>query len=420
MDRGELEREQLQKLRRMLVPVLERNAFYRSKLEAAGLVAGGPGVATLEELRRWPLTTKEELSADQEATPPFGTNLTEPIGRYVRIHQTSGTSGRPLRCVDTAESWAWWGRCWAMVYDNAGVTAADRIFFAFSFGPFIGFWSAFEGARQVGALALAGGGMTSLQRLHAMLDNQATVLVCTPTYALHLAAIARKQGIDLTASRVRTTIHAGEPGANIESTRRRIEEAWGATCFDHAGATEVGAWGFECRERAGLHLNENEFIGEVVDPVTGEPADAGELVITNLGRIGMPVIRYRTGDKVEIDPTPCPCGRPFVRFRGGVVGRIDDVLVIRGVNVFPSAIENIVRRFPEVGEFAVDVCRRGELDEIELRVEVEAGLAQDLAVGVTEALREALGLRAHVIPVAFETLPRYGLKARRFRDHRLK
>jgi phenylacetate-CoA ligase len=271
---------------------------------------------------------------------------------------------------------------------------------------------------MVGALAIAGGGMTSLQRLHSIVENEATVLVSTPTYALHLAEVARHEGINLAGSAVRTTIHAGEPGANIEGTRRRIEAAWGARCFDHAGATEIGAWGFECARRAGLHLNESEFIGEVIDPVSGEPANTGELVLTNLGRAAMPVIRYRTGDKVEADRTPCECGLPFVRFRDGIAGRIDDVLIIRGVNVFPSAIENVVRRFVEVSEFAVDVRRRGELDEMELRVEVEAGDAQAIAGGLKTALRDALGLRARVSPVAPGTLPRYDLKARRFRDHR--
>lgn len=416
-DRRQLEAGQLASLRRMLEPVLERNPFYRRKLGAAGLAAAGD-VGTLADLKRFPLTTKAELSADQEATPPFGTNLTEPLGSYVRIHQTSGTTGRPLRCLDTAESWAWWGRCWARVYESAGVTEADRIFFAFSFGPFIGFWSAFEGARHIGALAFAGGGMTSLQRLHAIVDNRVTAVVCTPTYALHLAEVARHAGIDLQASAVRTTIHAGEPGANIENTRARIEADWGARCFDHAGATEVGAWGFECAERSGLHLNEDEFIGEVVDPETGSDADSGELVVTNLGRAGMPVIRYRTGDKVDVDRAACPCGRPFIRFRGGVVGRIDDVLIIRGVNVFPSAIENVVRRFAEVVEFGVDVHRRGELDEIELRVELQGGDAQAIAAALKVALREALGLRAQVVAVAPQSLPRYDLKARRFRDHR--
>jgi phenylacetate-CoA ligase len=252
--REELEQIQLEKLRTLLESVLQSNAFYKDKLEGAGL-ARAADVSNLEAYQRLPFTTKEELSADQVAHPPYGTNLTFGRQHYIRVHQTSGTTGERLRWLDTEESWHWWARCWAAVYNGAGVTALDRIFFAFSFGPFIGFWSAHEGARHIGALAFPGGGMSSEQRLDAILTNQITVLICTPTYALHLAEVAAAEGIDLAASSVRTTIHAGEPGAGLPSTRQRIQEAWGARCYDHAGATEVGAWGFECSEQAGLHLN---------------------------------------------------------------------------------------------------------------------------------------------------------------------
>lgn len=192
--------------------------------------------------------------------------------------------------------------------------------------------------------------MSSSQRATALLDLDISVLICTPTYALHLAETAEAERIDIKGSNVRVTIHAGEPGASVPVTRKRIESAWGARCYDHAGATEIGAWGFECQAQSGVHVNEGEFISEVIDPATGEPADEGELVLTNLGRIGMPVIRYRTGDRVRIDRDVCECGRTFVRCVGGIIGRIDDVLIVRGINVFPSAIENIVRRFPEIGE----------------------------------------------------------------------
>lgn len=417
-DRTRLELTQLERLRALLDQVLRCNPFYRAKLAAVGLRRGAD-VEDLRALSKLPFTTKAELVADQEAHPPFGTNLTESIECYVRMHQTSGTTGRPLRWLDTAQSWGWWLRCWQTVYESAGVTAADRIFFAFSFGPFIGFWSAFEGAQRLGAMALAGGGMSSLQRLQAIGESAATVLVCTPTYALHLAEVARGEGVDLPASAVRVTIHAGEPGAGVEATRRRIESAWGARCFDHAGATEVGAWGFECAYRSGLHLNEEELIGEVIDPASGMPAEQGELVLTNLGRACMPVIRYRTGDRVQVERGPCRCGRPFIRFRGGIIGRVDDALIIRGVNVYPTAIEDVVRRFDEVGEFAVDVHRHGELDQLELRIEVQPGADEEAVVRrLREALREALHLRATVLPVAQGALPRFELKARRFRDHR--
>jgi phenylacetate-CoA ligase len=272
LGRPALQAIQLKKLQLLLGDVLKGNRFLTSKLEAAG-VTRPEDVATFADYRRLPFTDKRELSVDQAAHPPYGSNLTWPNERYTRIHQTSGTKGEPLRWLDTDDSWQWWARCWATVYRAAEVDDADRIFFAFSFGPFIGFWSAYEGARSIGALAIPGGGMSSVQRLRALVTHEASVLVCTPTYALHLAEVAEEEGIDIAGSSVTATIHAGEPGASLPATKQRIERAWGARCFDHAGATEVGAWGFECAVQAGVHVNEAEFIAEIIDPSTGEPAD---------------------------------------------------------------------------------------------------------------------------------------------------
>ena len=411
-----LERRQLDRLRAMLGPVLADNSFYRAKLGRAGVAAGS--LDSLAAYRRLPFTSKDELSRDQAQHPPYGRLMTYPAHCYTRLHQTSGTTGQRLRWLDTAASWAWWGRCWATVFRAAGVGAADRIFFAFSFGPFIGFWSACEGARRLGALIIPGGGMSSLQRVEAILANRATVLVCTPTYALHLAQVAAEAGFDLADSPVHTTIHAAEPGASLPATRARLERSWGARCFDHAGATEVGAWGFACQVQDGIHLNEGEFICEVIDPSSGAPAQEGELVITNLGRIGMPVIRYRTGDRVELDPRACPCGRSYRRLLGGVTGRLDDALIVRGVNCYPSAVENIVHRFPQVVEFAVDVHRRNALDEVELRLELRGGDGERTAAEIGRVLHQSLGLRVAVETVPDGTLPRFDLKARRFTDHR--
>lgn len=416
LGRNALEEIQLRKFQLMLAQVLPSNSFYRKKL--AQLDFPPDKVRDMEQFRRLPFTTKQELSEDQTAHRPYGTNLTFPRDSYTRIHQTSGTTGQPFRCLDTPESWNWWTRCWTSVYEAAGVTRRDRVFFAFSFGPFIGFWSGYEAAQRIGALAFPGGGMTSHQRAKAIVENDISVLVCTPTYALHLAEVAQEEEIDIASSNVRITIHAGEPGAGLPSTKARLEKAWAARCYDHAGATEVGAWGYECQEQAGLHLNEGEFIFEVIDPETGGQAQEGELVITNLGRIGMPVIRYRTGDRVKLAEGPCPCGRGFRRLEGGVIGRIDDALIVRGVNVFPTAIEDVVRRFPETGEFALDVYRRGELDDLEIRLEVVAGEPEAVAAAVEKEIRLGLGLRVKVTSVPFGSLPRFDLKARRVTDHR--
>src|SRR5438094_4753500 len=220
-------------------------------------------------------------------------------------------------------------------------------------------------------MVLPGGGQDSPTRLAWMEKLGATALVCTPSYALHLLEVAGQRGMDLRKLGVRTTVHAGEPGAGIPAVRARIEEAWAARAFDHAGMTEMGAYGFECARQAGLHVNESEFIAEVIDPVSGAPAQEGELVLTNLGRAGSPAIRYRTGDRVRVANAPCACGRTFLRLAGGILGRLDDMLIVRGVNVFPSAIEGIVRRFTAIEEFQVEVFRDGELDEVRVLVEVE-------------------------------------------------
>ena len=383
------------------LPDLQRdNAFYRAKLPARA--------STLLDL---PFTTKAELSEDQAAHPPFGTNLTYPIERYARLHQTSGTTGQPLRLLDTAESWDWWRECWQSVYRAAGVTAEDRIFFAFSFGPFIGFWSAFAGAERLGALCLTGGAMTTTERVAAIMATEATVLLSTPTYALRLAEAAREEGIDLARSALRVSIHAGEPGASIPGTRERIEKALGVEAFDHTGATEVGAHGFSCSARDGVHINESEFIVEILDG-SGNARDegTGELVLTNLGRWGMPVIRYRTGDRVTAVRGTCACGRTLVKLAGGIAGRVDDMITVRGVNVFPSAIEAIVRRFDEVGEYRVELSTVREMDELHCTVEAPA----DVAERVASAIHRELGIRCRVKTVASGTLPRFEMKARRF------
>ena len=411
---------QLQKLQVMLEELWDRNAFYTEKLKTAGV---GPGdVRTLADLTRLPLTTKHELTTDQAAHPPFGTNLTYPVEAYIRYHQTSGTTGAPLRVLDTEESWDWWGRCWGFVLAGAGLTAADRLFSAFSFGPFIGFWSAIEGARKIGAMMIPGGGRDSPQRLDLMRESGATALCCTPTYALRLAEVAREKSIDLHALPVRATIHAGEPGANVPATKQRIEESWGAKCYDHAGASEVGAHSFECEAQpGGIHVIESEFIVEVLDPATGQPVEPGtrgELVITNLGRLGFPIIRYRTGDVVQLDTAPCVCGRTFARLQGGILGRADDMITVRGVNVFPSAVENIIRRFNEVDEFRVTVHTVRHMDEMEVEVELMEGADPSTVAAIGQAIDTLLAFRPEVRLVPRGTLPRFELKAKRFHVQR--
>ncbi len=418
MPREQLQALQSQKLEALLGQIYGQNRFYTTKLKEAG--AAPADIRSLDDLARLPLTTKSELLQAQADTPPFGSNATFPESAYTRFHQTSGTTGTPLRVLDTPESWDWWGRCWGYVLSGAGLTAEDRLFVPFSFGPFIGFWAAVAGAKQIGALMIPGGGRNSVQRLSLMRELGATAMCCTPTYALRLAEVARDEGIDLADIPMRITIHAGEPGANVPSTKARIQEAWSAQCFDHAGASEVGAHSFECAEQPeGTHVIESEFIAEVLDPKTGKTVPAGEtgeLVITNLGRIGYPVIRYRTGDLVRLNPSVCACGRTFARFDGGVLGRADDMVIIRGVNVFPSAVENLVRRCEAVDEFQVTVFTQREMRELSIDVEVaKTADAEGARAAVAQMLLDALGLRPAVRVVPRGSLPRFELKAKRFK-----
>ncbi len=392
----EIRDQQLKKLRVGLTAVLTGNQFWRDRLHS---------VDGWDDFKRLPLTSKSELLADQASHPPFGTNLTYSVDRYVRLHQTSGSSGQlPLRWLDTGESWDWWLRIWAEhVYRVASVTPADRVFLAFSFGPFIGFWSAFGGAERLGALCMSGGAMTSEQRVRSILDLGATVLLSTPTYALRLADVARGMGVDLAESSVRVTIHAGEPGASIPATRDAIEAEWSASSFDHTGMTELGPTGFSCSARDGVHLIESEFIFEVTDD--------GELVATNLGRWGMPLIRYRTGDRVVVSREPCPCGSPFMKIVGGIQGRVDDMFTVRGVNLYPSQVEDIVRRHPGVADFVIEHRRERRMDEVALVVETSA--ASFSAERLEADLRQALGVRLDCRVVPAGTLPRSELKSRR-------
>lgn len=407
--RDRLSEHQWRRFHAMARELLAGNPFVRRKWQAAG-VSSVDDLRGWDDFRRLPFTVKRELAEDQAAHPPFGTSLTYPLERYVRVHQTSGTTGTPIRWLETKESWEWWARCWAFVLAGAGVRPGDRVFFPFSFGLFVGFWGGFEGARALGAMAIPGGGQDSPMRLALMEALGATVLVCTPSYALHLAEIARERGVDLRKLPVRTTVHAGEPGAGIPAVRARIQENWGARAFDHAGMTELGAYGYECAEQAGLHVNESEFIAEVIDPATGQPAREGELVLSNLGRWGSPTIRYRSGDRVRVAEAPCACGRTFMRLEGGILGRLDDMLIVRGINVFPASIEGVVRRFPAIDEFQIEVFRDGELDEVRVLVELE----DPSGVGpVQEAFREVLGIRLQVAAVPLKSLPRFELKARR-------
>lgn len=414
--RSKLEEWQFEQLSTLLKCIVPANPFWTKKLSEAGVDPSQ--ITSLADLQKIPFTTKSELVEDHHAHPPYGTNLTFPVTEYSRLHQTSGTTtGKPLRWLDTPASWEWMLNCWSTTYRLLGLRRDDRLCFPFSFGPFLGFWAGFEGAARQGNLCLAAGGMSSEARLKLILDNHVTWLGCTPTYALRLAEVAAGLGIDVASSSVRAILVAGEPGGSIPSVRAKISAVWGARVFDHWGMTELGPIATECEDDEGaLTVNESACIAEIIDPDTGlSAADGrGELVITNLGRIGSPVLRYRTGDLVEADRSAHPSGRTWLRLRGGIRGRTDDMLIIRGNNVFPSSIEAIVREFSQIVEFRIVVTRHREMPHVRLELELEPQSAtHDVAETVAATIKQRLQFQAEIQIVPSGTLPRFEMKAKR-------
>ncbi|MCA9215448.1 MAG: phenylacetate--CoA ligase family protein [Planctomycetales bacterium] len=408
LSRSEIESHHLARLNALLSEILPANQFYAKKL---GANIGR--LESLEQLRELPFTEKDELASPNR---DLAANHTFPVERYSRFHRTSGTKGKPMVVLDTADDWHWWIETWQFVLDAAELTTSDRVAMAFSFGPFIGFWTANDAIAARGALVIPGGGMDTLSRLDLIRSAEATVICCTPTYAMRLAEVAIENNIDIVNSSVDRIIVAGEPGGSIPSIRDRIESAWNARVIDHSGATEVGPWGFADRQRLGLHIAENEFIAEFLSVDSGEPAKDGELsqlVLTSLGRVGCPVIRYRTGDLVRprwnADPR---CN--FVLLEGGVLGRADDMMIIRGVNVFPSSIEQILRTFPSVAEYRITATREREMDQLHIEIEAGPGDVDDVAA----ELKVRLGLNVAVTLVDEGTLPRFEAKGKRFVDQR--
>ena len=275
---------------------------------------------------------------------------------------------------------------------------------------------AFDALVARGSLVLPGGGLGSLARIELIRSLNATALLCTPTYALRLAEVAAEHHINLAALSVEKIVVAGEPGGSIPATRERIERTWGARVIDHGGATEVGPWGFADADGRGLHINEAHFIAEFISVAANRPAQEGELshlILTTLGRTGAPVIRYRTGDLVRpVWPTAGP--NRFVLLEGGILSRADEMLIVRGMNVYPTAVEQILHGFPEVVEYRLTARKHGAMDE--LIVEVEDHLQQPARIA--EELQLRLGLKIEVRSVSAMSLPRFEGKGRRFVDER--
>ena len=422
--RAAMTRLQARRLREQVTHAARHSPFYRRLLRAARVDPAA--IRTLDDLRRLPFTTKEDLRDNQQQRPPWGDVQAVPLADVVRVHLTSATTGRPLAFLDTAEDWYGFYHSYARSLHAFGVRRTDMVMAAFSYGPWIGYWSGFYAAQDLGCLVYPVGGLSTEQRLDALLTYPITVLGCTPSYALFLAEAATRKGIDLAKdTKLRITWHTGEPGASIPATRAKIEAAFGGRAYDLPGLTEIAAWGFECEARTGLtHVHEDYVYPEVLDEhgQAVKPGERGELVFTSLYRKAMPLLRYRTRDVVQLADRRCPCGRTLVAFEGGVLARVDDKKKVRGNIVYPRRIEELVRPHRAVDEFQIVFRRVDGLDDILIRLDPSPALAHDertrLSTALATDLQLGLGIRVSVEVGEPGCLPRWDHKARRVKDER--
>src|SRR4051812_34717150 len=410
------EQPQLVALNRLIAEIAPTNRFYRQKLTAADGLNGFDSLAQFSA--RMPFTTKDELARDQVENPPFGSTLTYPPETYTRYHQTSGTGGRPIIWLDNNESWQWLLENWKTIWQKAGAVPGDSAFFAFSFGPFLGFWTAFDSGQQLGLRTIPAGGMSSSERLRFLLARRPRLLCCTPPYALRLADVAQQDSIDLRNSGVERIMVAGEPGGSVPGVRSRIEQSWpGARVIDHHGMTEIGPVSYGSVDQPTLlRMMHDRYICEVLKPGANEPIErggTGELVLTTLGRDACPLLRYRTGDLVRPIELPDEDPAEFA-LDGGILGRVDDMVIVRGVNLYPAAVDAVVRAVKGVREYQVEIDKRPTLPEVRIRFEADEN-ARNLTNELAAHLRATFQIRIEVQQVASDVLPVFEFKARRWR-----
>ena len=426
LERDRLEALQLAKLRVQAGWAAARSPWYRRTLGGIDVES----LRTIDDLRRLPTLTRDQWLSSQFEHPPYGELPTIDGAGAIRVHTTSGTSGRgPLRALDSRKDWAWIAEMWAYAIWGCGVRPGDTAYIAFGYGSFIGFWGLHYAMEKIGVLNVPGGAQSTEARVRQIIDFGATVVASTPTYALRMAQQAEQLGIDLTGSTVTRVILSGEPAGSIPQTKALIEDRWGAQAFDTAGMTEIGTiMVFECAHQpGGTHIIEDHVIEEVIDPGTLQPVaygERGERMVTSFGRGAVPLLRYRTGDLVcKVPARTCSCGRSFDIYEGGILGRVDDMKIIRGTNVYPRAIEAIVREFGDVDEFQTVITRERLRDEITLRVELKSDVPDGRWDELEPALHKRLahaheGLNFRIQRARAGELPRFELKARRTVDRR--
>ena len=410
--RDQMQAEQLTKLNQLL-NAIRNNEFYKKRLNEKFLESDFTNVKDISEA--FPYLTKDDIAEDHKNHPPFGTNLSYPLDTYNHFNQTSGTTSTPIRWVDDEQSWQWMVDNWKVVLGLADLKKGDRAMFAFSFGPFLGFWTAYDAARQNGVLVIPGGGMTTIARIHSIMDNNVDTLFCTPTYAMRMGEIAKEEKFDLSQSPIKKIIMAGEPGGSISATRARIQKVWpNAELIDHHGMTEVGPVSYQCPHTPGsLHIISSAYYAEVIDPESGnkvQPGFVGELVLTTLGRFGSPAIRYKTGDYVmRGNRGKCECGTFDLKLEGGILGRIDNMIFVRGVNIYPAAVEELIRRYSEIVEYRVEIKSRRSMTEMNVKIEClpDTAKPQKVAKALQMDMRTAFTLRIPVTLVEPNELPRF-------------
>jgi len=423
-----LRKLQVNKFQRIMDWAYRNSKFHRKLYQQAGIAPGD--IKTMEDIAKVPKVEKGMMRDIQNKDPyPYGDMLCVPLEQVTEYRQTSGTTGQPVYQPDTWQDWEWWAEAWATILYAQGYRNSDRVFLPFGYNVFVAFWAAHYGAEKLGCEVVPGGVLNTEARLLKMQEVQATAFMATPTYVLNMADTAKKK-LNIDPARdlnIQKITCAGEPGASIPATKKRMEDAWGAKVFDHIGATEIGAWSFECLEQpGGLHVNEGLFLIEIEDVQTGEiidePDRPGKMVVTAFDRYAQPCIRFDSKDIIQWHDQDCSCGRSFRMIKGGVVGRADDITKVKGVLLAPTAIEEVVRSIPELSdEYEVVVTKKGDVDDISLKVELqlEATNQQGEIKGrLDEQLRLKTNLRYNISFQDYGSLPRYELKAKRFQDLR--
>ncbi len=424
-----LQELQLKKFKNIFQWAYENSKFHRDLYNNAGITP--KDIHSLDHISRIPKVEKSMMRDIQSKEPfPYGDALCVPVEEVTEFRQTSGTTGQPIYQPDTWQDWEWWSESWAYILWAQGYRPKDRVFIPFGYNIFVAFWAGHYAAEKIGCEVVPGGVLDTKARILKIKELNATALMGTPTYMLSMAETARDQlHIDPSKLGISKITCAGEPGASIPSTKKRIENAWGAKVYDHAGATEIGAWSFECTEQpGGMHVNDALFLIEIEDIETGkiinEPGKKGKMIITALDRIAQPCIRFDSKDIIEWAEDPCPCGRTFRLIKGGVVGRSDDITKVKGVLLAPSAVEEVVRGIKGLGdeyEFIID--KKGDTEILILKVELSPEAAekkQNIENQLADQLRLKTNLRYNIEFHKYGTLPRYEVKAKRFKDLRKK